>query len=129
MRELLACPLAISCFKHQSCYGFCEMVERVKFHHELARLFVTHLDNNEVKLAGVTFTLSPAIISEAIGISNVGEKWTKGKYIDREFYEPYIKATYLGKLKRVFPFKFLEGRFAPLMKINIKYFTCEGRFS
>ena len=54
------------------------MVERVKFHHELARLFVTHLDNNEVKLAGVTITLSPAIISEATSIPNVGEKWNKG---------------------------------------------------
>jgi len=129
MRELLAFLLAISCFKHQSCYGFCEMVEMVKFHHDLARLFVTHLENNEVKLAGITFTLSPVIISEATGIPNIGEKWNKGKYIDREFYEPYIKATYLGKLKRVFPFKFLEDRFAPLMKIISKYFTCEGSFS
>lgn len=83
------------------------MVERVKFHHELARLFVTHLENNEVQLVGVTFTLSPTIISKATGIPNIGEKWNKGKYIDREFYEPYIKVACLSKLKRVFPFKFL----------------------
>lgn len=129
MSELQAYPFSISCFKHQSCFGFCEMVERVKFHHELARLFVTHLDNNEVNLAGVTFTLSPAVISEATGILDVGEKWNKGQDIDREYYEPYIKARYQDKLKRVFPFKFLEDRFALLMKIIIKYFTCEGRFS
>ena len=67
------------------------MVERVKSHYELARLFVTHLYNNEVNLAGVTFTLSPAVISEAIGILDVGEKWNKGQDIDREYYEPYIK--------------------------------------
>ena len=77
LRELQACPLAISYFKHQSCFGFCEMVERVKFHHQLARLFVTHLDNNEVNLSGITFTLSPAVISEATGIPNVGENGTK----------------------------------------------------
>jgi len=41
LREFLAFPLAISCFKHQSCFDFYEMVERVKFRHELARLFVT----------------------------------------------------------------------------------------
>jgi len=105
------------------------MVEKVKLHHELARLFMTHLDNNEVKLARVTFNLSPTIISEATCIPNVGEKWNKGQYIDREYYEPYIKAKYHGKLKRVFPFKFLEDRFAPLMKIIVKYFTCEGRVS
>jgi len=68
LRELQAYPLSISCFKHHSCFGFCEMVERVKFHHELARLFVTHLHNNEVTIAGITFTLSPAIILEATGI-------------------------------------------------------------
>lgn len=86
LRELQACPFALSCFRHQSCFSFYEMVERFKSHHELARLFVTHLDNNEVYLAGVTFTFSPAVISEATGIPNVGEKWNKGQYIDREYY-------------------------------------------
>lgn len=90
---------------------------------------MTHLHNNEVTLAGITFSISPAVISEATGIPDVGEKWNKGQDIDREYYEPYIKARYKDKMKRVFPFKFLEDRFAPLMKIIIKYFTCEGRFS
>ena len=129
MSELHACPLATSCFKHQSCFGFCEMVEKVKFHHELARLFVTNLDNNVVNLVGVTFNLSPTIISEAIGIPNVGKKWNKRQNIDRDYYEPYIKAKYHSKISRVFPFKFLEDKSASLMKVIIKYFTCEGRFS
>jgi len=76
--ELHACPLAISCFRHHSCYEFCEMVERVKLHHELARLFVTHLHNGQVNLAGVSLTLSPTTISEATSIPNVGEQWNKG---------------------------------------------------
>jgi len=38
---------------------------------------VTNLDNNEVNLLGVTFTLL-AVISEATSIPNVGEKWNKG---------------------------------------------------
>ena len=37
MSELLVCPLATTCFRYQSCFEFCEMVQRVKFHHELAR--------------------------------------------------------------------------------------------
>lgn len=105
------------------------MVKRVKFHHDLARLFVTNLDNNVVNLAGVTLTLSPTIISKATGNPNVGEKWNKRQNIDREYYEPYIKAKYHSKISRVFPFKFLEDRFASLMKVIIKYFTCEHRFS
>jgi len=79
LRELQACPFSLSCFKHQSYFTFYKMVERVKSHHELARLFVIRLeDNNEVNLAGVTFTLSQNVISNATGIPNVGEKWNKG---------------------------------------------------
>jgi len=77
LTELLACPLAITCFKHQSCYQFCEMVERVKYHHELAILFVLHLHNGQVNLVGVTFTLTPKTIAEATCIPNVGEQWNK----------------------------------------------------
>jgi len=50
LTELLACPLAATCFKHQSYYQFYEMVERVKCHHELARIFVLHLHNGQVNL-------------------------------------------------------------------------------
>lgn len=75
LRELQAFPLAISCFKDQACFGFCEMIERVRFHHELARLFATHLHSNEVTLAGITFTISPAVITEPTGILDVGENW------------------------------------------------------
>ena len=46
----------------------------------------------------------------------------------REHYEPYIKAGYPWKINRVFPFKYLSDEFAPLMKLIIRYFSCEGRF-
>jgi len=83
MSELLACPLATTCFKYQSYFKFCEMVERVKFHHELARQFVINMDNNMVHLAGVNFTLSPTIIAEATRIPDVEEKWNKRKNISK----------------------------------------------
>jgi len=105
------------------------MVERVKYHHELARQFVINLENNMVHLAGVNFTLSPTIIVEAKIILDVGEKWNKRQNISKQHFEPYIKAKYHDKLSRVFPFKFLEDQFIPVMKLIIKYFTCEGRFS
>ena len=73
LAELLACPLAVTCFQHQSCYQFCEMVERGKYHHELARLFVLHLHDDEVTLASVTFSLTPETIAQATSIPNVGE--------------------------------------------------------
>lgn len=129
MTELLAFPLATTCFRCQSFFEFCEMAERVKYHHELARQFVINMENNVVHLAGINFTLSPAIIVEATRMPDVGEKWNKRRNVRKQHYEPYIKAKYHGKLSRVFTFKFLEDRHVPLMKLIIKYFTCEGRFS
>jgi len=57
LRELQACSQAESCFRHLGCYEFCELVERVQYHHEFARIFVAYLHNYEVTLAGVTFTI------------------------------------------------------------------------
>lgn len=105
------------------------MVARVQYHHELARLFVLHLHNDQVTLAGVTFTLSLESISLATDIPNVGERWNKRQQIDGENYEPYIKAGYLRQLSRFFPFQYLKDSYAPLMKLIIKYFSYEGQFS
>jgi len=127
--ELQACPLAIFCFQHQSCYEFCEKVANVQFHHELAHLFVLHLHGDQATSVGVTFTLTPESVSLATGIKNIGEPWTKRKKIDRRHYEPYIKTCFLRQLKRVFPFRYLKDEYAPLMKLIMKYFSCEGWFS
>ena len=105
--KLLAFPLATTCFRYQYCFEFCEMVERVKFHHELARLFVINMDNNVVHLFGVTFTLSSTIIAESTWIPDVGEKWNNRQHINREHYEPYIKVGFQRHVNRVFPFKYL----------------------
>ena len=80
-------------------------------------------------LARVTFTVSPSIIADATRIPNVGEKWYKAHDLDEHYYEPYINPRYRSEVKRLFPFRFLEDKYVPMMKIIMKYFTCEGRFS
>lgn len=45
------------------------------------------------------------------------------------YYEPYLKPRYKDYNKSIFPFSHLLERYAPLMRIIMKYFTCEGRFS
>jgi len=127
--ELQARPLAISCFQHQSCYEFCEKVASIKFHHELACLFVLHLHGDQATLAGVTFTLTLESISLATDIPNIREQWNKRQKIDQQHYEPYILSDLLRQLKRVFPFRYLKDEYAPLMKLIMKYFSYEGRFS
>ena len=88
---LQACPLAVTCFRHQSCYEFCERISQIQHHRELARLFVLHFHNGHVNLAGVDFILSSESIAQATGIPNVGEEWNKRKVLDRFQYEPFIK--------------------------------------
>jgi len=104
-------------------------VANVRVHHELARLFALHLQGGQSVLARVTFTFTPETISVAIGIPNTGEQWHKKKKVERHHYEPYIKDSYLNQLTGVFPFRFLSDEYAPLMKLIMKYFSCEGRFS
>lgn len=80
-------------------------------------------------LAWVTFIVSPSIIANATKIPNVGEKWYKAQDLDEQYYEPYIKPRYKNEAKRLFPFRFLKDKYASMMKIIMKYFTCEGKFS
>jgi len=129
LAHLQACPLAMNCFRYQSCFEYCERISQIQHHRELVRLFVLHLQNGHVNLAGVDFTLSPEIIAQATGIPNVGEEWNKRQQLDRFHYEPYIKPGCMRHLTAVFPFRFLRDEYAPLMRLIIRYFTCEGRFS
>ena len=120
LTELQACPLAMSSFQQLACFEFCQRVSNVRVHHELAHIFALHLHGGQSILAGVTFTLTPEAISVAIGIPNVGEQWHKKKKVERHHYEPYIKASCLSQLMRVFPLKFLRDEYAPLMKLIMK---------
>ena len=98
LTQLQACPLAMACFREQSCYQYCEMISRIQHHQELAHLFVLHLHDGQVTLAGITFTLTPETISQEIGIPNVGEQWNKRQQVDRVHYEPHIRPSYVRQL-------------------------------
>ena len=129
LARLQACPLAMDCFRYLSCFRFCEMIAQTRLHRELARLFVLHLRDGRVNLAGVNFILSPLTIAQATGIPNMGEEWNKRQHLEKFHYEPYIKPGYMKHLGIVFPFRFLRDEFAPLMKLIIQYFSCEGRYA
>ena len=118
----------MDCFHYQSCYHYCELISQIQHHRELARLFVLHLHDGRVNLAGVDFILSPETIAQATGIPNIGEKWNKCQQLEESYYEPYIKPGYMRHLSRVFPFQYLSDQCAPLMKLIIQDFSCEGRF-
>lgn len=102
---------------------------KVQHHPMLSRLFISNLHDNHLTLDGVTFTVSTTIISTATRILDVGEKWFKQTDLEENYYEPYIKPRYKSDRKRLFPFPYLLDRYVPMMKIIMRYFTSEGRFS
>ena len=63
LAQLQACPLAMDCFRCQSCYQYCEMISQTQHHQELVHLFVLNLQDGHVNLAGVDFTLSPDTVA------------------------------------------------------------------
>ena len=127
--EIMASPLTVSYFKHVGCFEFYEKVQQVQNHPELTRLFIINLHENQVNLARVTFEMSTDAIAAATGISSVGEKWFKQANLDMSYFKPYLKPRYKDHRKSIFPFSHLLDRYAPMMRIIMKYFTCEGRFS
>jgi len=128
-RELMASPITVTSFKNVGCFEFCEKVERIQHHPVLTILFITNLHDNQVTLASVTFTISLIIIAYASGIPNIGRKWFEQGELDHFYYEAYLKARYKNERKRISPFSYLLDRYIPMIKIIMKYYTCEGRFS
>lgn len=128
-RELIASPLIVSFFKHVGCFEFCERVKKVQNHSELTRLFIINLHKKQVNLVGVTFEMSTNSIATSTRIPSMGERWFKQESLDMSYYEPYLKPRYKYHNKSIFPFSHLLNRYVPMMKIIMKYFTCEGGFS
>ena len=58
----------------------------------------------------------------------MGEKWFKQENLDMSYFEPYVKPRYKDHHKSFFHFSHLLDRYEPMMKIIMKYFTCEGKF-
>lgn len=128
-RELMASPITVTSFKHFGCFDFCMMVQRVQSHLLLTRVFISNIEDNQVTLVGVTFTISSDIMFATNGIPNVGEMWFKAQNLNHKYYKPYLKPWYRNERKGFLPFSHLLGTYAPMMKIIMEYFTCEGRFS
>lgn len=84
LRELLASPMVVTSFKYLGCYDFYEQIQVVQHHPMLTRLFISKLYNNQVTIAGVTFTLSTIVISAATRIPDVGDKWFKRGELEKK---------------------------------------------
>lgn len=87
------------------------------------------MKSESVIVAVVEFIFLVASISLATGLLKNGEYWFKGMNLDLEYYKPFLKTPYRENYYHTMPFKYILEKYAPLMKIIMKFFTCEGIFS
>ena len=98
-------------------------------HPPLTQLFCLRLQGKNVHLAGLDFFLTPRLVSRATKIPYLSEKWFKQAYLNLDHYKPFLKLEHQDACQAIFPFSHLLSSYAPLMRVIMKYFTCEGRYS
>ena len=49
--------------------------------------------------------------------------------LDLDDYKLFLKPNVRDAPKHIFPFRHILDKYSPLMKLIMRYFTCEGRFS
>ena len=123
--EVNAHPSVLFNFHEVGCLEFCQRVQEVKKYLPLTHLCALRLQGKHFQLAGLDFKFSPRSVSRATKIPYVGEKWFKQSYLDSEQYKPFLKPEHRDACPFIFPFSYFLTSYAPLMKIIMKYFTCE----
>jgi len=126
--EINVSPFIKQCFEDVNCLDFCKRVCEVGFHEWLTDLVTSHLKGESAIIASVEFTFSLASISLARGVPYHGEYWLKGMNLDLVHYRSFLKTPYRETHTHIIPFRYLLEKYAPLMKVFMKFFTCEGRF-
>lgn len=121
-------PFIKQFFEDVTCLDFCKRVSEVGFHEKLKNWVATKIKGESVVIVGVEFTFLVASISLDTGLPDNGEYWFKGMSLDLEYYSPLLKTPYRENNAHVMPSRYLLENYAPLMKIVMKLFTCEGRF-
>ena len=127
--EVNAHPLVLFNFHEVGCLYFFQRVQEVKRFSHLTHICALRFREKHFQLAGLDFKFSPRSISKATKIPYVREKWFKQSHLDSEDYKPFLKPEHRDSCPSIFPFSYLLASYAPLMKIIMQYFTCEGRFS
>ena len=126
--EVNAHPYILFNFHEVGCLDFCQKIQEVKSFSPLTHLCTLRFQNKHFQVAGLDFKFSPRSVSKDTKIPYHGEKWFKQAHLDLEDYKPFIKHEHRDTCTVVFPFSYLLDSYAPLMKVIMKYFTCEGRF-
>jgi len=101
----------------------------VGYNHDLTSLFAINFKGDHITIAGVIFMVLANIIALETGIPNQGEFWFMGMDLDIENYSVFLKPQYKESHSHIFPSRKLLEKYNPLMKMIMKYFTCEGRFN
>ena len=82
------------------------------------------------QVGDITLHLKEEFISWSIGLPRVGECWYKGKHVKNDDWKEFLTpANQKMKYKCGFPSRLLKKKWNSLLKLIIRYVTCEGQLS
>lgn len=116
-------------FENAGCIPFCQMIQNMGYHTQLASLFALNFKNGRVKLGDVEIVITEKLIADATGLPTAGEKWFKGDELEVSAFKEFVKPEFSNEFATTFPTTYLRDHHSELLKLVQRYFTCEGRFS
>jgi hypothetical protein len=114
-------------FEQVVCMCFCERIKG--YNAKLVEQFTLNFTGVGVTIVGITFQVTEETLSAATEIPPRKENWFKGMPLNISCYMDFIKHECRNrKIGANIPSQYLLEPFEKLLKVIIKYFTCEGRF-
>ena len=93
-----------------------------------SREFVASFDGFKAQVGDIELSLIEEFVSHAIGLPQTSERWYKGKHVKNDDWKEFLtRAHRKTKYKSGFPSRLLMKKWRSLLKLVIRYVTCEGR--
>jgi hypothetical protein len=98
---------------------------------EVACQFALKFKKNKVKIGGMEFDINEDVISEAIGLPNIGEKYFKIKHFQEKSWVPFVMRSRVSSIswKNGTQRSWLVHPWDELVYIIQNFVTCETRYS
>jgi hypothetical protein len=92
--------------------------------------FALHFEGGTSKVGKLEFEVMEEFIAEAIQLPTTGQRWTKGKPVDKKLCAQLLKPQYREtKWSEGTSRSWLEPQWAQLLAILQCYLTCEGQYT
>ena len=88
------------------------------FNLETSRVFAASFDGIKAQVGDIKFRLTEELVSQAIGLPQIGEHWYKGKHVKNDDWKEFLTpAHWKTKYKSGFPSRLLMKKLRSLLDL------------